>query len=270
MVKLKVLIVTYKIDLESSETLQSLLSVQHKLALDISVVMNSYSNENEEIKYNKSFHNIKVIKNKNNKKLSTIYNEHLESLKNDEYLLILDQDSKLEKTFIDKSISYLDGNDDVNLLLPQVFMRTKLVSPAYIKHGRGKYIKKITDNLLGKTTSKYMCAINSGLIIKATTAKKVKYDERLSFYFTDTKFLIDYQRQFQYIHISNAKIEHDLSQISSDNKEKAIFRERDNIMGLRISTDNLILNEIYVAYRCIRNMIKYHSFSFIKIWFRKC
>jgi GT2 family glycosyltransferase len=154
--------------------------------------------------------------------LSVIYNNVInEHLSDDEFLLILDQDSNLPTNFISGFYQSLSNDPSVDLFLPLIKSKNRVVSPLNYFYGWGKYWK--TWNF-GLYKSKNISAINSGMIISAKYLKGAfeGYDERILFYGTDTYFMISFAEKNKNFILMNSIIEHDLSFFAASSEDKCI------------------------------------------------
>ena len=101
------------------------------------------------------------------------------------------------------------------------------------------------------------------------------YDERLMFYTTDTDFFVRYQSYYNYLYVLDTELQHDLSEHSADTLDRAIFRFREMIHGLRIIFEkrNILFRlslEIYLAISSVRKSINYKNFDFIMSYIVSC
>lgn len=143
--------------------------------------------------------------------LSAIYNRVVrQHLRESEYLLLLDQDSELPVDFLDKTASAIATYPDLDLFLPMVSANSRWVSPVTYFCGWGK---QWNVGVVGCIESKRVCAINSGMVISSTYlhGSFPGYDERLSFYGTDTQFILDYIDRRSQLYVLDTVIKHDLS-----------------------------------------------------------
>lgn len=155
-----------------------------------------------------------------NRGLSAIYNAVIADwLKADEYLLLLDQDTLLPETFFEAAAGAITSNPTVNLFLPMVRAHERWVSPLYAAVGWGRYWKQPR---VGLQSSRYLGAINSGMIISAHFLQGAfsGYARDLQFYGTDTFFMLAYRRQHKWACVLDAVIHHDLSFYSTSTQEK--------------------------------------------------
>jgi GT2 family glycosyltransferase len=272
MKKISILVVTYGTDLHESLSLKSILN------LDLSVIdykpelkiwMNKYSGEKTIL--NKGIYEkfeVEIIKSKENKSLPIVYNQFLLGQKSD-YAILLDQDSIIESDYISEVYKAINETS-AQLLLPKVVHGNTLVSP-----GRFWFVFGSLDPSLRKVdgivNDKNIVAINSGLVVKVQLIKDgiIRYDERLRFYFTDTKFLLDYNKLGLEIYLLESVIKHDLSELSdSSNTHRACIRFNDMVLGFRTTYPNglrKVLLEIYLTYVATRYSIRFKSVTFFKL-----
>lgn len=271
MKKVSILVVTYGIDLIESLTLNAisnldLRNVDYKPVLKI--WMNKYSGEKFFLKKElEDKFKVEIVKSIENKSLPIIYNRFLLEQESD-YAILLDQDSIVESDYI-SDIYQAINKTNACLLLPKVVHGDTLVSPGrfwFIFGSLDSNLKKIE----GIVNDKNIVAINSGLVVKVQLIKDgfIKYDECLKFYFTDTKFLIDYNKLGLEVYILKSIITHDLSELSdSNNIHKACFRFRDMALGFRTIYPNgfkRLMVELYLVYVAIRYSLNLKSIVFFK------
>lgn len=167
------------------------------------------------------FERINYISTPENIGLSTIYNEVIEKhLNHNEFLLLLDQDSAIPFDFFEQFSRHSNQHPEIDLFLPTIRANDRLVSPLPYFYGWGKYWKTPRT---GIQSSKFRCAINSGMMISGKYLKGdfPGYDERLRFYGTDTQFMVSYARSRKEFFIMETIIDHDLSFFGAPSKNKA-------------------------------------------------
>jgi GT2 family glycosyltransferase len=119
---------------------------------------------------------------------------------------LLDDDSILDGNYIENLKNAIYHR--ANVAIPLIFHDKKLISPGAISGVKGRVINR-TELNLGFNNNKNIVAMMSGTLIRTAVFKKIKFDERLSFYGVDTKFFIDYQQKFNSIYIMDCSMEHD-------------------------------------------------------------
>ena len=153
--------------------------------------------------------------------LSVIYNRVIaDSLRDGEYLLLLDQDSVLPNDYLALCEAAAQAHPDIDLLLPMVRANDRWVSPLTYFSGWGRYWP---EPRRGRIPSTQVSAINSGMVISSRYLKTdfPGYDERLRFYGTDTQFMLCYQDQRSQLVVLEGQIGHDLSFFSEASGNRA-------------------------------------------------
>lgn len=153
--------------------------------------------------------------------LSTIYNKVIKKhLHHTEFLLLLDQDSAIPSDFFEHFSRHSSQHPEIDLFLPTIRANGRFVSPLPYFYGWGRYWKTPRK---GIQSSKFRCAINSGMMISGKYLKGdfSGYDERLRFYGTDTQFMVTYARSRNEFFIMDTTIDHDLSFFGATSKNKA-------------------------------------------------
>lgn len=129
-----------------------------------------------------------------NKGLSKAYNKALEIKGEEEYYLILDDDTVLPKDFISKISSHIKENPGADIFLPKVFSGEIQISPAVLGKIRVRTIKngeKVKD----------FTAINSGMVIKKSFFDDFRYDENLFLDYIDHDLMCYANNNGKKIHI---------------------------------------------------------------------
>jgi hypothetical protein len=137
--------------------------------------------------------------------LSEIYNKCVASLDPFKYLMILDQDTNVTEAYLREALLLaLQGH---HLILPRIYSKGRLVSPASRFYCKGRLLRTIQA---GQTSSKNLLAINSGMVINSSVFDKFIYHANLHFYGTDTWFMVNYERNFQFVRIMSSELHHSL------------------------------------------------------------
>jgi len=275
--KLGILVVTYGADLSESNTLKSLCDLAVTTLgykPNLTVWVNKYRTENTD--FIKQFYDqftVDLVLSEKNESLSVIYNKVMRNSP-DKYCVLLDQDSMFDLSYLQEAQRVIDGfSDDAisapKLMLPKVFHGEKLVSPGKRCFFKG-YLSDRFKNKTGNVRVNNMLAINSGVVVATEMIKNsvVAYDENLNFYFTDTKFLIDYGKKFKSVYLLASVFEHDLSEISDvADINKAIFRFDEMNKGFRVTFKHNLwrpLLEVYLFIRAVKLSVSYKNPVFIK------
>lgn len=152
--------------------------------------------------------------------LSRIYNYVIANeLRDGEYLLLLDQDTVLPVSFLTIVNDAIKQHSDIDLFLPMIKVNSNWVSPQNYYLGWGRYWK---NPRIGRMKSAHIFAINSGMVISSRylLGRRV-YDEHLSFYGTDTQFMLDYAERRHELVVLNVNLNHDLSFFSESIENRA-------------------------------------------------
>jgi GT2 family glycosyltransferase len=269
---INILIVLYKKRFAESETLINITNISESGILKNSKIIiwdNSPNaiNEQEFDALKQEVAAIDIIHTPENLSISKIYNRVIDNyLKKGDYLILLDHDTNVTAEYFTEVIEKTSQHTPPYLLLPQIMVQDVIESPAY------QYIlfsKKWQYKTPGSYSSKYVTAINSGMVIaESFFAKGFRYDERLLFYGTDSYMMFNYSKLNTDFYLLNSKLIHDLNlQSNSSIIAKAkIFKE--------IKRANLIVyssNFFFASLARINNLIialkyslKYASFIFFK------
>lgn len=164
--------------------------------------------------------NADYIQTPENIALSKIYNICFEKYSDFDFLLIFDQDSKINRSdfdsYLEKTIS---ENPEINIFLPQIYSQNKLYSPGRFWIFKGAHYKKLSA---GIHKDKLYTAIMSGTCIRINFLKenKIRFNEELSLYGIDTCFFTDVRKIDSAFYVLDEKLGHDLSESELDKLKK--------------------------------------------------
>ena len=123
--KITIVVVLYNTLAEESQTLQTLSE-----DLDENYTLVIWDNSTQQLQHNFDFlkdTNLIYKKSRENKSLGQIYSI-IFRMSHDEYILLMDQDSLLEKAFLIKARQYISQYPEANLLLPNVFFKNTIIN----------------------------------------------------------------------------------------------------------------------------------------------
>lgn len=269
MIDLTILVCLYNKDIQTSNTIKSLLKA-NILTNSTSIIIWDNSTlrlEQDSIDYLRN-HFLKFIykHTPENVVLSKIYNSVIDTLDGqNSYLMLCDDDSDIPECFFEILENQIHLNPSINLFLPQIFSESILVSPAKDYLITTKLIKDLQP---GTLLSRSITAINSGMVISNRFFKDgFRYNEDLRFYGTDNYFMIQYAKANEKLVVLDVSFIHSLSfNATGDIKNKLrIFRE--NRRANKIIYKNfflkrqiVILNNLVVAIKlCLKN----HTLEFL-------
>ncbi len=244
---IKIIIVTYNVPIGEADTLVSIRRVfemDKYLAASFRIHIWDNSSANREDETADFFTPVGIeyeyTSTPNNLFLSEIYNGCAAHPGQYGYLMILDQDTHITETYLRESLIHEQQRH--HLILPRVYSKGRLVSPATRYFCRGRLLKSIHA---GPVASKNLLAINSGMIISFSVFEKFVYHPDLRFYGTDTWFMVNYERHFPVVSIMSCELCHSLHIDSSPNKAwlKDYFQEQ-------IRVNRIIFSEGWML-RCI-------------------
>lgn len=227
---IKILIVTYNMPLGEADTLLSIRQILEKdkhLAESFHILVWDNSSRDRAVDvagfFNSIFVECEYISTPQNLSLSEIYNVCAASPGPCGHLMILDQDTKVTESFLRESLMLAQQGH--YLMLPRIYSKGKLVSPAVRYYCKGRLLKSIKA---GPMPSKNLLAINSGMVINFLVFKKFIYHPDLRFYGTDTWFMVNYERYFPLILIMSSELHHSLHIDLSPDKAwlKKYFKEQ--------------------------------------------
>ncbi|KAA8999577.1 hypothetical protein FJU31_08660 [Stenotrophomonas cyclobalanopsidis] len=217
---LLIVVVLYGTAPADSLTLKTLLvasASDHGFVGEIVVWDNSPKSFGENSLEGMKFSGFKVsyIESPDNPSLAWVYNEVSEGIEAGSYI-ILDQDSELPADYFLELQNHLEANSSVDLFLPLVYSGDRCVSPGKLFYFKGRHV---SSPELGVRASRNVLAITSGMVIRARYLRSRRFDERLSLYGIDTKFMLDYAESGKLLVVMPIKLEHNTalwSDISAD------------------------------------------------------
>jgi hypothetical protein len=263
MIDLTILVCLYNKDIQTSNTIQSLLkaNIQSDRATVIVWDNSTLRLKQNSIDFLKNHFSKFIYKHTpENVVLSKIYNSVIDTLdEENSYLMLCDDDSDIPECFFETLEKQIHLNPSINLFLPQIYSDSILVSPAKDYLIKTKLIKDLQPGILfsGSTT-----AINSGMVICNRFFKDgFRYDKDLRFYGTDNYFMIEYAKANENLVVLDVRFNHSLSFNSTgDIKNKLrIFRENRRANKIIYKKDFfkrqiVLLNNWVVAIKlCLKN-----------------
>ena len=265
------LVVLYKCPPLESSTILSLLKAKEENIRDLRLAIFDNSPDIIEeidaifIKENRdwiSYHHFKE-----NFPLSKIYNLGIKSSRNEDFMLILDQDSTFDSDFFNSFYHAQKNNPDIDLFIPQVKYNHTLVSPGKWVGFKGKYLPAVHE---GRKNSKGLTAIGSGMIIHFRYLKGdfKGFDERFKLYGIDTFFMQQYGMSNRDLFVLPYQMVHDLADYKVESIETKIFRFEEFARGSFLLTERYLLNRIlciaFIGYRALRLAIQFRNLAFLK------
>lgn len=237
---LLILVVIYKTEPHLSDTLQTLALQnstvdRHVIVWDNSPLVCSCDGY---AWLESAFASFEYLHTGENWPLSQIYNHTIEHyLKRQQgrfqYLILFDQDSKVDLDFIASAVEAIALHPDIGLLLPVVIANGHIVSPADLYYFKGFYWKK---KRRGKIPSRFTAAINSGMVISSSylTSFFPGYPNALAFYGTDTFLCQTYAKQERWIYVLDSTIHHDLARFREEEVDVKLWRHREATRAMRM------------------------------------
>jgi GT2 family glycosyltransferase len=266
---LLILVVLYKRSAKDSDTLKSLIkstnNTYHLVIWDNSP--NKISNEDFYFLIN-NFRSINYIHDPANLPLSKVYNKVInQHLHKYELFAILDQDSILPDNYISIILKTHENHLDIQLFIPIVNFKNKVISPGKYYLFKGFRWKKPS---IGIIKSKNVVCINSGITIRSKYFNKHNflYNEELTFYGIDIDFMLNYHKYEKYLFILDIKINHDSALLNTKNNKDLFKRFLNRKHAWRVIHKtrglNLLLVNLYIFYYAIKLTLIRRDFIFLK------
>lgn len=124
-----------------------------------------------------------------NKGLSKAYNKAIEIINpaENDYLIILDQDTVFDSNIFTKYISYIENNTNIDVICPIVEDSIGVMSPSFISGVNNKHIFNVNE--IDKSRINEFSFINSGMCVKCSVFSEFRYNEDLFLDFVDHDFV---------------------------------------------------------------------------------
>lgn len=254
------LVVIYNKKCEDSLTLNTLKEYDNKL--NIIVFDNSEKDFN-----NKDYcdrNNYKYYTKNKNVGLSKAYNYVLKKIekKDDDYLIILDDDTNLTKQYF-KEVFKETSLNKYDVLLPIVKSNNVIISPSKVQFNcRIKVIKNIAE-----LNNKNITAINSGMVVKTNVYNDIIYNEDMFLDYIDHDFMSKIRKNNFKINVLKSEIIQNFSRNEKGNLKGALFRFNIYIKDFKIycrNANKMIFYYINITKFAIKQCIKYRSLKFLK------
>lgn len=267
-------VVLYRCNLEKSQTWTSLVSTQdhwHEktsvLVFDNSPTELSEEEQNQIISTgNRSgyFHSPENIS------LAKIYNSAIQKREDEDFIMLLDQDSEFDSHFFDEFYPKANLHPDIDLFLPYVVHNNIVVSPGNWLGYKGRYWKNLKTGIVD---SKNLTAIASGMLIRFDYLESdpIHFDETFVLYGIDTYFMQKYSTRKRSAFVLNFELKHDLSIYSETSEETRLFRFRNFFSSTLLLTKESVIKRtkalIYLFYKSMEQSIKNRDIRYFTTWF---
>lgn len=257
------IIVVYNKSCEQSESLRGI----DKYGKDISVIVFDNSiikNRNREYCTLKGYTYYGFCKNYGISKAYNYCIDHCDCEKND-YFILLDDDTCLTEEYFSE-IRKLSIDNIIDVGLPIVIAGSILFSPSNVRFGCTTKIVASKDDLILNSIT----AINSGMLIRAGTFEKVRYNEALFLDNVDHDFMKQVRKVGLLIYVMKSKIyqnysNFELMKLDSALKRYIIFKH-DYKMFCK-NAERLWFYYLYILKYTLSLSAKYKTTKFITMLF---
>lgn len=192
--------VLYNTAIAESETIQSL--VQHNNVDDVHVVIcdNGKIDQHEDVPVAMSYRY-----SGKNQGLAKVYNQVLDTLQKEDWLVLLDQDTHVTREYLEMLKEAIQ-QDDVDVIVPIIKDNDTQVSPVYMQHNR------VTRLVSSGVYDKDIMAINSASAYRVATLRQIgKFDERFPLDYLDHSTFYKLSQQRVSIKVIPVMLQHTLS-----------------------------------------------------------
>lgn len=210
---LYLLVVLYKTSVDKADTLQSINACKSLLE-DSQLLMWDNSPtplpRDQQHWLNGLAGKVQYIHTPQNMPLSVLYNQAIGRITDARYLVILDQDSRFDESYIHAITAAGAAHPDINLMVPVIRHNQQIMSPGWFYRFKGAYRSRIT---FGVNDSRNMSVVSSGMVISVSwlQGQFEGFNERLTFYGIDTFFSVQYRLQNPYFLVLDCRFDHSLS-----------------------------------------------------------
>lgn len=262
-----ILIVLFKTRLQDCSTLNSLIGI-NSIEYRLIVWDNSPSpiTEQEHVWLKSINSNTHYINTPENISLAIIYNQATLMSKEQDLLVIFDQDSTIDNRYFSELEKASKSVPEVDLFVPFIKEKNIIYSPGNFYFFKGKYWKKL---YLGKIDAKNRVAVASGMAIRINflMRKYPMFDERLKLYGIDSDFLIEYAKSNKYFFVMNYQLVHQLSINEKESIDQKLFRFHDMAKSILLiskkrSWFHHMIAKIYVFYTSLKYQLIYRDSRF--------
>lgn len=216
---IRTIIVLYKSDFHSSETLQSIQKIDEHLKKNISIDIYDNSPECSSIDYGQclmNFKSVTYVSDVRNNGLSAAYNYALKRCEKygDHWLLLLDQDTEVNNSFIKQIISIVNQSDlleDVAAIVPDIVdEQGKIIVPVKVSRIFGRY--SFIDNSDDKIISDEIRTINSCSLINVKFLQRIGgFNKNFKLDCLDHWLFLMIHRKKQSVYLTHDQVVHNLS-----------------------------------------------------------
>lgn len=200
--------------------------------------------------------------------LREIYNQAICSLDSNEYLMFLDDDTRLPKDFFYHAEQNIKNYSAIDLFVPKIFVKGSLYSPHRCYSFIDKKLNKLNS---GKNVTRNISAINSGMIIKSSYFKSTNfiYPDFVDYYGTDRVFFDNYAMQREEFCIMDVCVHHDVSNHpGNDNTDEYLkILKKVNDFWLKYLTfqgKSTLPYKIFMLFYLVKMAMKKRNLAFIR------
>lgn len=207
---LLVIIVIYKNALEDCESFQSLLAMREEFS-NLNIFIYDNSPDPQQIKNYEGL-TITYFHDEKNSGVSKAYNVGVEHANKGqkEWVLLLDQDTRLPKSILEKYYTAINDNSNINLFVPVLKLKNgSIFSPSRYRFKRGFYLDSIKPGIHSLFN---LAPVNSGMMVGTEAFFKVGgYNEKVRLDFADFQFVERLRKSYAEFFVIDAACEQDFS-----------------------------------------------------------
>jgi GT2 family glycosyltransferase len=207
---INIVLVVYNRDIDRSETYRSLFESSNNLS-NIKLIIYDNGRIGQELSFSDSV-NISYLHDASNPGLAAAYNYALSTIVDqNDWMLLLDQDSKLPTDFISRLIETINkiADESIVAIAPHIVCKNTFVSP--LKVGFGGRLLALPEWYTGASAVELM-GINSGMAVRVSFMKQVGgFNQEFWLDYLDHWLCRTIYAKGKKLYVSSSIVNHDLS-----------------------------------------------------------
>lgn len=261
--RIKIVVVLFEKKLHESLSLSSLLKQENLSCLNID--LNIYDNSpdaclsDDDIQELSKKYLVSYKHTPENIPLSRIYGEEFSHYQDADYILLLDDDSKLPENYLCFFYSQQKSKGREAVYVPKISVHNKLLSPY-----RSYFVFSNPIEYSFSGANNRLTAINSGVFVPLSYEQTLfKYPKYCQFYGTDSVLFEYFHKKSIDIYVLDAYIEHDLS-FHPNSDEKTYLKSLNNVIRFwrahyKKTVFWNVLLKVYMLFLSVKLSIKFRK-----------
>ena len=210
MINLSIGVVLFSKGVAESATIQSLLKIDFS-RLGFSVTLLVRDNSRHGVDLNNLIEgfggSVDVSRDGNNMPLSKVNNFFITKSRNNDILIVFDDDSVLTEAYFEGIVAFYKSGADV--ATPIIKKSGRMISPGKVFLVKGREIREGEIVVGGENAGLVAMMSGTAIKIKSFIGRGEVFYEKLDFYGVDIRFYLDCKRQLKSIYVVDYCMEHD-------------------------------------------------------------